>query len=254
MRIIKSLLTRILGLNKPLAVGTKNESTRVDWIRGNLARIPKGARILDAGAGEQQFRKFCGHLTYVSQDFAQYDPKEYNSGLQMAAWDYGKLDIVSDIAAIPEPDHSFDAVMCTEVFEHIVNPREAISEFSRLVKPGGYLLITAPFCSLTHFAPYHYYTGFNRFFYEKELGAKGFDILDIQANGNFFEYVAQEVRRIGHIASLYSKDGLTQKEMIAANVLLTALQRFSDKDTRSFELLNFGLHVFAQKKNDRHEI
>lgn len=41
----------------------------------------------------------------------------------MVKCDYGQLDIISDIASIPREDESFDAEMCTEVFEHIVNPR-----------------------------------------------------------------------------------------------------------------------------------
>ncbi len=84
-------------------------------------------------------------------------------------WDNTKLDIVSDITSIPLPDASVDAIMCTEVFEHIPDPIAAVKEFGRLVKPGGYLLITAPFASLTHFAPYHFASGLSRFFYEKHL-------------------------------------------------------------------------------------
>lgn len=86
--------------------------------------------------------------------------------------------------------------MCIEVFEHIPDPISAIKEFSRLLKPGGYLVITAPFCSSTHFAPYHFYTGFNRYFYEKHLGDNGFEITEINENGNFFEFVAQELLRV----------------------------------------------------------
>ncbi len=177
--------------NKPFStIGTHNESTRVAWLEATLKKIPNGSRLLDAGAGEQQFKKFCGHLNYVSQDFAQYKPEELNKGLQMDKWDYGKLDIISDIAAIPEQDASFDAIMCTEVFEHIINPRDAVKEFSRLLKKDGYLIITAPFCSLTHFAPYHFYTGFNKYFYETSLKENGFEILEMTPNGNFFEFVA----------------------------------------------------------------
>ena len=36
-------------------------------------KIPEGARILDAGAGERSYERYCGHLMYVAQDFAQYD-------------------------------------------------------------------------------------------------------------------------------------------------------------------------------------
>src|SRR5215467_8426672 len=137
-------------------VGTQNEQDRVNWIERTLQRIPEGARILDAGAGERQFKRFCGHLRYVAQDFAKYDGRGDGAGLHTGAWNHTGLDIVSDIASIPEPDESFDAIMCTEVLEHIPEPAAALQEFSRLLVPGGYMLLTAPFCSLTHFAPYHY--------------------------------------------------------------------------------------------------
>jgi SAM-dependent methyltransferase len=242
--MFEEFTSRLIGKTD---VGSHNESTRVTWLEKTLKIIPERSRILDAGAGEQQFKRFCSHLNYVSQDFAQYVPEELPSGLQMAKWDYGKLDIVSDIANIPEPDGSFDAVMCTEVFEHIINPRDAVKEFSRLLRAGGFLVITAPFCSLTHFAPYHFYTGFNRFFYEQELKTNGFEILELSANGNYFEYIGQEINRVPQMAKLYAGDGTTRIERTAMKIVLKMLERFSSKNKNSEELLSYGLHVLARK-------
>ncbi|HEY4109826.1 class I SAM-dependent methyltransferase [Puia sp.] len=242
--MFEELSSKIIGTTK---VGSYNESNRVEWLEKTLKNVQANSRILDAGAGEQQFKRFCTHLRYVSQDFAQYVPAELSSGLQMPKWDYGKLDIVSDIAGIPEPDGAFDAIMCTEVFEHIVNPREAVREFARLLHKDGQLIITAPFCSLTHFAPYHFYTGFNRFFYETELKNNGFEILEITPNGNYFEYVAQEVNRIPQMANLYAGDRVGRIERVAMKIVLKMLERFSAKNNRSEELLSYGLHVLARK-------
>jgi ubiquinone/menaquinone biosynthesis C-methylase UbiE len=228
-------------------VGTTNESTRVKWIEDTLKKIPQGLTILDAGAGEIPYKKFCSHLKYIAQDFGQYDG-EGEVGLQMGKWDNSKLDIVSDILAIPLPDHSVDAIMCTEVLEHIPDPLGAIKEFGRLVKPGGYLLITAPFASLTHFAPYHFASGFNKYFYEKHLPDNGFEIIDLQLNGNFFEYVAQENRRIKMIAKRYAGKRLTIFDKIIIHLNLLILQNLSKKDKGSSELLCYGIHVFARKK------
>ncbi|MDQ3108347.1 MAG: methyltransferase type 11, partial [Bacteroidota bacterium] len=87
-----------------------NEDNRRDWVKRQLEKLPVNARLLDAGAGEQQYKPFCAHLKYVSQDFAAYKPENMDSGLQMTSWDYGKLDIISDITSIPEADGSFDAI------------------------------------------------------------------------------------------------------------------------------------------------
>ncbi|HEY0066776.1 MAG TPA: methyltransferase domain-containing protein [Flavisolibacter sp.] len=229
-----------------LHVGTTNESVRVSWIEQSLKKIPAGLILLDAGAGESQFKKFCPHLKYIAQDFGQYEGQG-NIGLQTGTWDNTQLDIVSDITSIPLDDHSVDAIMCTEVLEHIPDPAAAIREFSRLVKPGGYLLITAPFASLTHFAPYHFASGLSRFFYEHHLPANGFQIEDLQLNGNFFEYLAQENRRVKSIASKYSGSRLNifQKAIIHLNLFI--LQGLSRRDKGSSELLCFGIHVFARK-------
>jgi SAM-dependent methyltransferase len=231
-------------------VGTRNEDTRIFWLKETLAKLPKGLRILDAGAGEQQFKKFCSHLNYVSQDFAKYDGSGDGKGFQVGSWDQENLDIISDITAIPQPDSSFDVVLCTEVFEHLPNPLLALKEFSRLIRPNGYLIITAPFCSLTHFSPHHYYSGFNRYFYETHLPVNGFKIIDLQANGNFFEYLAQEVRRISYIANTYSNSYLRRWESLALKILLKSLERFSETDKGSSELLNFGFHILAIKKQE----
>lgn len=231
-----------------LIVGTKNEKTRVDWIEKTLKNIPIGSRILDAGAGEQQYKKFCTHLDYVSQDFAEYKPENLPEGLQMDSWNYGALDIISDIAKIPEEDKSFDVIMCTEVFEHIVNPREALDEFERLLKPNGMLIITAPFCSLTHFAPYHFYTGFSRYFYEEELNKRNFEILEITPNGNYFEYIAQELNRLNSISNKYCGEELSNNVKSAIYEINAQLQELSNTDNGSSELLCFGLHVLAKKK------
>ena len=230
-------------------VGRGNECDREVWLERERASIPKNIRILDAGAGTQRYKKFCKHLDYVSQDFGQYDGEGDSSGLQMGDFDYMDLDIVSDITSIPEPDGAFDAIMCIEVLEHLPNPVQAVGEFSRLLKPGGRLIITAPFCSLTHFAPFHFSSGFNKYWYEEHLSNAGFNLLKLERNGNFFEYLAQEVNRILFASEKYAKDKPNVFELFCMFVFLRMLQRFSLKDQGSSELLCFGYHVVAKKKS-----
>ncbi len=42
------------------------------------------------------------------------------------------------------PDDHFDVITCTEVIEHVSNPREVINEISRILRPTGILWITTP--------------------------------------------------------------------------------------------------------------
>lgn len=49
-------------------IGLGNESNRAKWLEKTLGGFPSNIRILDAGAGEQQYKKYCGHLNYVPQE------------------------------------------------------------------------------------------------------------------------------------------------------------------------------------------
>ena len=166
----------------------------------------------------------------------------------MGSWDTSKIDIVGDIIDIPENDESFDIILCTEVLEHLPYPIKALEEFSRLLKKDGVLILSAPFCSLTHFAPHHYCSGFNRYFYEYHLNSLGFQIDEISTNGNFFEFIGQEMRRIPSIATKYSFQKVSRLEQYAINIILKMLERFSNVDKKSDELLCFGYHIIAKKK------
>lgn len=254
--LMQRIITRRQGADVLLAshlgrggtCGMRNLLTRESWLEQTLAKIPEGSSILDAGAGELQYKRLCSHLRYTSQDFAQYDGKGDGIALQPGKWDQSRLDIVSDITRIPEPEGSFDAVMCIEVLEHLPNPVDALRELCRLLKPGGVLILTAPFCSLTHMAPYFYQTGYSRYFYEYWLKELKFEILETQWNGNFFEYLAQELRRLPDVAGQYAAGALSDVEREAQDILLGALNRFSEGDHGSEQFLSYGLHVLARKQ------
>lgn len=236
-------------------INSTNIRTRESWLERKLKEVSAGSKILDAGAGELQYKRFCSHLDYVSQDFGGYDGVGNSEGLQMEKWDNSKLDIVSDITAIPQPDQSFDAIMCIEVFEHISEPIEAVKEFSRLLKPNGKLILTAPFCSLTHFAPYFFYTGYSKYWYEKFLTDNGFTIKEIYYNGNFFSYLTQEMIRLPRVIINFSSMNILLKYLIILLLLLplgfsiTIVFILSRFDNKSQDILCFGLHILAEKNN-----
>lgn len=240
-------------LNLPLkqqigSVGADNKLDRDIWLEKTLRSLPAGQRILDAGAGQLQYASLCSHLRYVSQDFGQYDGAGNSVGLQVGNWDQSGVDIVCDITNVPEPDASFDAIMCIEVLEHLPYPVDALREFSRLLKPGGSLILTAPFCSLTHYAPHFYQTGYSKYFYFYWMENLGFEVMEVAANGNYYEYLAQEMRRLPKVAELYANSKLRWYEKVARQVLLAALSRFSAHNHDSEELLCYGFHLLAQKK------
>jgi 2-polyprenyl-3-methyl-5-hydroxy-6-metoxy-1,4-benzoquinol methylase len=49
-----------------------------------------------------------------------------------------------DVARLPLPDASVDAAAAVEVIEHLENPRALVRELTRIVRPGGWVVVTTP--------------------------------------------------------------------------------------------------------------
>lgn len=228
-------------------IGNENKAARTAWLEKTLRKLPEGIKILDAGAGEQQYKEFCSHLDYTSQDFCEYTGEGDRAALQTGTFDTSQIDIVSDITSIPLPDESFDAILCTEVIEHVPDPIKAIDELKRLLKKGGTLILTAPFISLTHYAPYHFFTGFNRYFYTQHF-KESFEIIELTPNGTYYDLIAQEVRRISWIAEKYSQSRIRFISKLAIGFLLIKLNRLKRKDRGSRELGCYGYQLVAKKR------
>lgn len=235
MKSIKELL----GLNQ-------NEETRGEWLLNTISSLPNGLRILDAGAGELRNKDLCNHLEYVSQDICEYEGNGDNKGLQTGKWDTTRIDIVCDITNIPEPNSSFDVILCSEVFEHLPDPLKALDEFSRLLKPNGKLILTAPFASLVHFAPYHYATGFSRYWYEYHLPIRHFKVDQIVSNGDWFSFLKQEMLRLPSAAKHYG-DWSWPLAYVFAGVGIVYFFIRGNKHKKSDDLACFGWHCIATK-------
>ena len=50
-----------------------NPDARDEWIINKIKEIPLGLSLLDVGAGNMPYKKYCNHLNYISQDFGEYD-------------------------------------------------------------------------------------------------------------------------------------------------------------------------------------
>lgn len=237
---MKELLKRVLSTDI-------NERNRSRWLKEVISEIPSGSRILDAGAGQLRNKPLCSHLDYFSQDFCEYKGEGDGSGLQTGSWDTSQIDFVCDITNIPQPSSTFDVVLCSEVLEHLPDPVKALAEFSRLLKPGGKLILTAPFASLVHFAPYHYCTGFSRYWYEYHLPNYGFDIDVIVPNGDWFMYLRQEVLRLPGAGRKYGSWTWPLAFIVSG---VTAIYISMMRVRPATDLASFGWHCVAVKKEE----
>ena len=159
------------------------------WIAEQAAIVPSGTKVLDVGAGSCPYRNLFAHCEYRSQDLAPLRGDQLRHGA------YGRLDYVSDLTAIPVPDGSFGAVLCTEVLEHHPQPIIVVRELARILAPGGRLILTAPLGSGIHQEPYHFYGGYTPWWYQRFLTEAGFGKIMVEGNERSFRFFAQESLR-----------------------------------------------------------
>jgi len=116
-------------------------------VRTAAAAMAGNHVVLDAGAGEARHRRFFARGCYVALD----------SGTGDRAWDYSRLDIQGDLERLPLKPGTVDRVLCMVVLEHTRNPRQVLSEFVRVLKPGGVLHMVVPLLWEEHQAPHDYW-------------------------------------------------------------------------------------------------
>jgi 2-polyprenyl-3-methyl-5-hydroxy-6-metoxy-1,4-benzoquinol methylase len=112
-----------------------------------------------------------------------------------SGYNYGTMDFTGDIWNIDVRSETFDVVLCSEVLEHVPYPIETIKELSRILKPGGTLILTAPSNCLRHMDPFFFSSGFSDRWYEKILPNNGLDIKTIKPIGDYFQWLAVEMFR-----------------------------------------------------------
>jgi SAM-dependent methyltransferase len=131
-------------------------------IKKNAHQI-KG-RTLDIGCGQKPYKNlFLNTTEYLGMDIEQSGHDHTNEC----------IDIYYDGINFPFKTNEFDSIICNQVFEHLPNPEVILSEISRVLKPGGILLITVPFIADEHEQPYDFfrYTTFilNKLMNENQL-------------------------------------------------------------------------------------
>ena len=103
----------------------------IDDLAVTLARVGDGAKdVLDV---------FCGTRPY--DDLLPAAARI--TGLDIPGNPYGVADVVS-ADFLPFPDESFDLAMCIEGFHYVPDPERGVAEMRRVLRPGGYGLISVP--------------------------------------------------------------------------------------------------------------
>jgi SAM-dependent methyltransferase len=158
--------------------------------------------LLDIGAGMSPFKQTALNSSwiYTSQDFGKYVPEiKKFPGLQSESWPYPAHDYLCDILDIPGESVT-DLILCTEVLEHIPNPIAALKKMKELCKPGGMIIITVPFASLMHQAPYWFQSGLSPYWFQYWSEEIGIEIKELTVYGDYIDVMIQEAHRFTRIS------------------------------------------------------
>lgn len=148
--------------------------------------LQPGTRVLDIGAGEAPYRRFFGHCHYETHDW----PESVHPTAQSATY-------LSDLAeGLPLESGSVDAVLCTEVLEHLERPLPALEEIRRVLRSGGLVAITVPFVAPLHEEP-HDYQRLTSHGLQAFLRSAGFRDVKIEPMGGWFTMLANIFREQG---------------------------------------------------------
>ncbi|ETP71073.1 methylase involved in ubiquinone/menaquinone biosynthesis [Lachnospiraceae bacterium JC7] len=140
-----------------------------------------GGVVMDFGCGAKPYKSLFKSCTkYVGVDISTSGHDHSNED----------VDIFYDGKHIPFEDEYFDNVFSSEVFEHIARPEDILSEIRRVLKKGGYLLVTVPFVWNEHEIPYDYkrYTSFG---IKNLLESSGFEFVEQKKSTNYIEMIYQ---------------------------------------------------------------
>ncbi len=86
-------------------------------------------------------------------DYSEWFPNRV--GIDLAC---GKsTNLLSDAHQLPFSDGSFDTILCTEVLEHLKEPKAAITEMKRVLKKEGKVVLTTCFVYPLHESPNDYF-------------------------------------------------------------------------------------------------
>lgn len=146
------------------------------------SQLPAGARVLDAGAGEGQYRRFFPQQRYCGIDLAVGD----------ARWNYAGLEVRGDLAALPFRNEAFTAALNIVTLEHVTEPARVICELARTLAPGGRLLLIAPHEWEEHQQPHDYFR-YTRYGLEYLLKRASFCEIDIQPAGGIFRLLGRRM-------------------------------------------------------------
>ena len=171
-------LTGINSSMKRVANHIRHLPIHPQWLLGK--RLPPSAArrmcgvVLDVGCSDRWIQShLASEVTYIGLDFPSTGKTLYRA----------TPDIYGDATRLPIESGCIDGIVCLEVLEHVRDHQAALREFSRVLKPGGALVLSMPFLYPIHDAP-HDFQRLTRYGLQRDLLNSGFDVVTITKTGH----------------------------------------------------------------------
>ena len=161
------------------------------YLHRSLTDFARG-RLLDVGCGRkpyldlQQQNASCLGIEHDRSRYRDTPPDVWGSSIEL-----------------PFRDQSFETVFCAQVLEHVAEPAEMMREIARVLRPDGFLILSAPHIWGIHEEPNDYFR-FTNFGLSHLARKAGFDAVKIEAMAGYwvtagtrFCYYLQQFEKIG---------------------------------------------------------
>lgn len=147
-------------------------------------------KVLDVGGGDgKRYRHFFHSEDFTSVDI---DPKTFPN-------------IVASCENLPFPEGTFDTVLCSQMLEHVLDPRKCLEEIYRVLKPEGRLLLTVPQWNELHAEPNDYWR-FTNYGITLLCSLAGFKLEVVEQRGSYHSVIAQiRIRKMIDVLQPHSR-------------------------------------------------
>jgi SAM-dependent methyltransferase len=146
-------------------------------LHGVLRGRALSGRVLNAGCGEGLHAPFIEGFPHVSL-IVNLD--QARPSIAARRDDGRHRDLRGTLTRLPFASAAFDAIVCTEVLEHVARDDEAVAELARVLKPSGLLVASVPMPPAP-FDPAHVREGYTRDAFAALLARSGIDVIDSEA-------------------------------------------------------------------------
>ena len=147
----------------------------------NVPTLPPNSLVLDLGGNKIRKRGLF--------DINNYNLRVIYANLSSAK----RHDVQVDAAHIPFKDSCYDAVICSELLEHVRDPTSVLQEAYRVLRDNGIILICVPFLFRIHRDPDDY-GRYTSQYWQENLAKIGFADIKIERQGLFWSVLMEMLR------------------------------------------------------------